>query len=283
MSSGSVPPLVSHSTSASAPASSAAAEHPQGEVGVVAVAVEEVLGVEEDPLAVVAQVGHRVGHHGHRLVEGGPQGVGDVAVPALGHEAHHRRCPPRPGSPGRRRPRAGTPARRVDPKATRVEVDEVQLGRGPGEELVVLGVGPGPSALDVGDAQVVELLGHPQLVVDGERQPLLLAAVAQRRVEDVDGLGELGQRVVVGPGAVPVAAVARLPAAWRWSVDMVEPVLVAVDLAAHGGEVGLLDLLGDRAGLARPHRPVVDRADRAPPRPRCRSGTPRRPGRGRSG
>ena len=46
-----------------------------------------------------------------------------------------------------------TPARRVDPKATSVAVLERQLLLGPGEELDVLGVGPGPAALDVGDAR----------------------------------------------------------------------------------------------------------------------------------
>ena len=87
-----------------------------------------------------------------------------------------------------------TPARRVEPKATSVAVAERQLLLGPGEELDVLGVGAGPASLDEGDPEVVELLGHPELVVDRERQALLLAAVAQDGVEDVDRLGKLGQR-----------------------------------------------------------------------------------------
>ena len=79
-----------------------------------------------------------------------------------------------------------------------------QLLLGPGEELDVLGVGPGPAALDERDPEVVELLGHPQLVVDREREALLLAAVPQNGVEDVDGLGQLGDGEVVGVGAVAV-------------------------------------------------------------------------------
>src|SRR5688572_4169009 len=43
------------------------------------------------------------------------------------------------------------------------------------------------------------------------------------------------------------------------SVDMLQPVLVAVDLALHGGEVDLLDLAGHRPRLAQ--LAVVDRAD----------------------
>ena len=64
---------------------------------------------------------------------------------------------------------------------------------GPGKELDVLGVGTRPSPLDVGDPEVVQLLGHPQLVVHGEREALLLAAVTQRGVEDVDRLRQVGR------------------------------------------------------------------------------------------
>ena len=55
-----------------------------------------------------------------------------------------------------------------------------------GEELGVLGVGPGPAALDEADAQLVEVRGDGELVGHGEVQPLLLRAVAQRRVVDVE-------------------------------------------------------------------------------------------------
>ncbi len=90
---------------------------------------------------------------------------------------------------------------------------ERELGRRPLEELGVLGVGPRPPALDEGDAQMVELLGHPELVVDGQRQTLLLRAVAQGGVEDVHRLGQGGEvevvagsvgRVLFGPSGTPV-------------------------------------------------------------------------------
>ena len=41
---------------------------------------------------------------------------------------------------------------------------------------------------------MVELLGDAQLVVDGERDALLLRPVPQRRVVDVDGGGEAALR-----------------------------------------------------------------------------------------
>ena len=58
--------------------------------------------------------------------------------------------------------------------------------RGAPEELLVLRVGPRVAALDPVHAEPVELLGHRQLVLDGERDALELGAVAQRRVEDLD-------------------------------------------------------------------------------------------------
>ena len=153
----------------------------------------------------------RVGHHGHALVERGQQRLGDVVVPALGDDAHRRRCRPRRGCAGSASSSTLPFGRRVEPKATSVDVSSCSSVRGPLEELVVLGVGAGPAALDAVHAEVVELLGDAQLVVDGERDALELAcrrAASCRR-----------SRRRSGPGScVPQ--------------DMFDPVLVAVDLAA---------------------------------------------------
>ena len=101
---------------------------------------------------------------------------------------------------------------------------QLELGDGAPEELLVLRVGLRVAALDPGDAEPVELLGHLELVLDGEADPLELRAVAQRRVEDL--------------------YVARE----RRSCAQLHPVLVLVDLAAHDLAVRLADLLGHRAG-----------------------------------
>ena len=61
----------------------------------------------------------------------------------------------------------------------------MQLVSGAGEEFDVLRVGAGPAALDEVDAEVVELLSDPQLVVDGRRHALHLEAVPQGGVEDL--------------------------------------------------------------------------------------------------
>ncbi len=207
--SGNDPPLVSQRTSASAPSSSAAAKTESAKSGLLPVPVEEVLGVEEDAQVVGDEVAHRVTHHGDGLVERGAQRFDDVTVPRLGHDAGDGR----PGfdevgqdgvilgfHPGAARRAEGDQCRR----------GELELLAGPGEELDVLGVGPGPSALDEGDPQMVELLGHPELVGHGEGKPLLLAPVAQDRVEDVDRLRQLRHLVVVGQMRVTVGGTVRV-------------------------------------------------------------------------
>ena len=50
------------------------------------------------------------------------------------------------------------------------------------EELLVLGVGPGPSALDEVDAELVEPLGDAELIVHRQAHALHLCSVPQGRV-----------------------------------------------------------------------------------------------------
>ena len=160
-------------------------QHLEGVVAVGAVAVEEVLGVEEHLLPLLAEVGDRVADHREVLLERGAQRELDVAVVRLGDQRHdagagvaqrgHQRVVGR-GDPGP----AGGPERR-EPRVAQVEL----LAR-PAEELGVLGVGARPAALDVAHAEVVEVPGDGELVGDGEGEPLLLRAVAQGRVVDVE-------------------------------------------------------------------------------------------------
>ena len=66
-----------------------------------------------------------------------------------------------------------------------LRVLEVELDR-PAEELGVLGVGARPAALDIAHAQTVQLPRDRQLVRDRRVEPLLLHAVAQGGVVDVE-------------------------------------------------------------------------------------------------
>src|SRR5690606_19566049 len=61
-----------------------------GVLGVPAVAVEEVLRVVDDLPPVRGQEGDALPDHGQVLLQAGPQGVGDVEVPALAEDGHHR-------------------------------------------------------------------------------------------------------------------------------------------------------------------------------------------------
>ena len=54
------------------------------------------------------------------------------------------------------------------------------------EELLVLGIGVRPPALDIIDAQLVQLLRDDQFVVDGEGDGFALRAVPERGIECVN-------------------------------------------------------------------------------------------------
>ena len=70
---------------------------------------------------------------------------------------------------------------------------QVQLaGRGPGEELGVLGHRAGPAALDEPDPQVVQQGGHRDLVGHRVGDALALGTVPQGGVEDMEGVAQRG-------------------------------------------------------------------------------------------
>ena len=69
-----MPPLVSHRATTFRACGRGRSYDFEGIVRVGTVAVEEMLGVEEDSLAVFAQVGDRVGDHGQVLFEGSSEG-----------------------------------------------------------------------------------------------------------------------------------------------------------------------------------------------------------------
>ena len=155
--------------------------------------------------------------------------------------------------------------RRVDPNATRSAVSsDNSLGR-PAEELGVLRVRLRVATFDPTHTEPVELFGDAQLVLDRQRDAFELRAVAQRRVEDVDRLGRAGGPAYIG-----------FVSASAWSlIDVLQPVLVAIDLTTDS--LGVLAGNSGGHGAGARQRAIVDRVDRARPRPRCRTRTsPRR-------
>ena len=148
------------------------------------------LGVEQHVEPRATQELDRVGHHRDTLVERGAERLDDVVVPRLPDDARGPgtgldEVPERVVGVDLALHAPGAPER--DERA-RVEM---QLARQPSEQLVVLRVGARPARLDVVHTEPVELLGDAQLVVDGERDPLELRSVAQRRVVDLDAAGQI--------------------------------------------------------------------------------------------
>ncbi len=160
----------------------------QGVLGVVPVAVEEVLGVVEDLAAGLAAVGHRIGDHAQVLFQRGAEHFADVQVPGLADDGDDRRLGVE------QRLEAGVVGR-LDALAARhaeggdAGVPQRQLADFL-EILEVLGVGQRIAALDEVHAQLVEPARDVQLVLQGEVDALALAAVAQGGVVDVDARHE---------------------------------------------------------------------------------------------
>ena len=133
-------------------------ERAQGVLGIGGVAVEEMLGVVDHFLAVVDEELHGLGNELQVLVERDAQRAGHVQVPSLA-ENRHGRC-----TGLDQRPHVAVFLHGVAGEARGTERDEARVlefeARGRGEELAILGVGAGPSTLDVVDAELVELLGN---------------------------------------------------------------------------------------------------------------------------
>ena len=173
---GSVPPLVSQRTSVVAPASAAARRSRERVGGVVAEAVEVVLGVEDHLFAGVGQIRDGVAHGLEVLLRRGPQDLLDVQLPALGDDAGDGR-----GEGGEERDRGILLRPSARPPGPR-EGDEPRVRERGGvealEELEVFGVRGGEARFDVVDPQGVELAGYAGLVLGGQAHALALGSVA---------------------------------------------------------------------------------------------------------
>jgi hypothetical protein len=157
-----------------------------GRVG--AVAVEEMLGVEEGFAAPGDGVGDGGGDGGEVLVEGGAQGGGDVEVVGLADEADGR------GLGVEDRGQDVVVLGRAADAGGHAEGGEGGAGLGRGaEEFAVGGVGAGPAAFDVVDPQGIEGAGDLGLLGGRELDALGLLAVAEGGVEEGEALGGHGR------------------------------------------------------------------------------------------
>ena len=138
----------------------------QREIWVGVVAVEEVLGVVHHFAAVVFQVLYGFPDQQQILLFVDAQRAMDVQIPALAENRDRR------GFRFEQRAHVGVLIHRVLGEARGAERGQpgvLQLHiLGALEELLVLGIGVGPPALNVIDTQLVQLLRDDQFVVDGE-------------------------------------------------------------------------------------------------------------------
>jgi hypothetical protein len=148
--------------------------------GVVAVAVEEVLGVVDHPLARLRQVGDRILDHRQVLLAAHLGDLLQVEPPGLPDQCHDGR--EAAGEELKRLVLGGLGVATAG-HAERADRGLPKFGLGEHlEELEFLGVRAGEARLDEVDAELVELGDHAHLLLRGEGHALALHAVPQSRV-----------------------------------------------------------------------------------------------------
>ena len=156
----------------------------QGVLGIGLETVEEVLGVEHDLVDLGTGVPNAVGDHRHVLVEVDAERLDHLVVPALADHADNPRAAAEQGGEAGIVLGAATGA---PGHAERGETSPVQRWR-LREEGGIGRVGAGPAALDIVDADRVELAGDRGLIGHAEVDALRLRSVAQGRIVKVNAL-----------------------------------------------------------------------------------------------
>ena len=133
--------------------------------GVVAVGVEEVLGVVDDRLALADEEAHRVVDHAQVLVAADVQHLAQVQRPRSCPRCTRSACRCRRARAGPGRRPALVPLRRVMPKATSAALRS-RSPRMRSKKAASFGFDAGKAALDVVHAELVELQGDAHLLVD---------------------------------------------------------------------------------------------------------------------
>ena len=152
--------------------------------GILPVAVEKMFGVVQHLAPVRLQMANRIGDHREVFLQRDLKDLRDVQRPRLADDRHGRR----PGVEQQLHLRVFAdlrpPAAR-HPKRGDLRVFPFALGRFR-EKRHVLRIRAGPSAFDVVNPEVVELLRHANLIEHAERDPGPLRAIAQSGVVDCD-------------------------------------------------------------------------------------------------
>jgi len=149
-----------------------------------------VLAVDEHSLTLGAEVFHRVADHRQVFVQRGAQGVLDMPVMTLGHDAGDWRL----GVPNGSRHRIVSsfhphPSSKAEGHQLSVLEPQCPISHGCKERSVIR-IRARPATLDEADTKLVQQACNNELVRHRQVQTLLLRAVAQGGVEDME-LGRL--------------------------------------------------------------------------------------------
>ncbi len=176
------------------------------------VAVEEMLGIEQSLAALGHQMGDRLADIGEVFVERDAERGLDMEVVRLADQAD---------GGGARIDHLGQHLV-IGGRAPR-PLGHAEGGEGGGlqhrrrlEKIAVGGVGPGPAALDIVEAEIIQRPRDLDLIGGGEVDPLGLLAIAQRGVEEGEAFAGHIRRSDCHPrppGAEPRAAPAPPPRA----------------------------------------------------------------------
>ena len=145
--------------------------------------------VYQDSFPIITQERDRVGHHVERFGGGRAQRFGDVPGRRLRDQADVAGTgPDQVSHDGIRFGPSARFSSSAECHQFGVRQDKFSALRS-SEKLAVFRVGARPATLYVLDAQQVELLGYPELVVNGERKALCLAPVAKGGIENLNSAG----------------------------------------------------------------------------------------------
>ena len=162
----------------------------EGIVAVCLVAVEEVLGVVHGFFAGVDGGLDGIADHGEVFVVGNLERDIDLVGPGLADEAGALGWRIQDRRDNRivrsRAARASGHAEGDEARALKTRIGGKKLGIG--------GVGAGPAALDIIDAQLIQRGGNPALIGNGKVHALCLRTIPQGGVEQEDALGVRSSR-----------------------------------------------------------------------------------------
>src|SRR5260370_4932815 len=142
------------------------------------------LGVVDDFLAMLLEKAHSLGDQLEVLPFGDSQGTPGVQLPALAENGNHGRAGLDQSQ------NAGIGLYCISCRASRAERSQLRMTKLQipclDKKFLVLGVGAGPAAFNVVNAEFIQHLRDKELVFQGDGNGLALAPIAKRGIKSKD-------------------------------------------------------------------------------------------------